>query len=76
MTLVVEDSGAGIAVADRERVFLPFCRGDNAVRTGSAGFGLGLAIVRRIVEAHGGRVAVADSVLGGARFTVELSRSA
>ncbi len=76
VTLVVEDSGAGIPVVDRERVFLPFCRGDHAVRTGSAGFGLGLAIVRRIVEAHGGRVAVADSVLGGARFTVELSRSA
>jgi signal transduction histidine kinase len=56
----VADTGAGIAAADRERIFEPFQQGaDRAARTdGSAG--LGLAISRAIVEAHGGRIWVVD----------------
>jgi signal transduction histidine kinase len=56
----VADTGAGIAAADRERVFEPFQQGvDRASRTdGSAG--LGLAISRAIVEAHGGRIWIVD----------------
>jgi signal transduction histidine kinase len=72
----VEDSGVGIAASEREEVFLPFRRGVSADRSRSAGFGLGLAIARRVVEAHGGRISVDDSVLGGARFRVELPRTA
>jgi signal transduction histidine kinase len=56
----VADTGAGIPAAERERVFEPFAQGaDRASRTdGSAG--LGLAISRAIVEAHGGRIWVVD----------------
>jgi signal transduction histidine kinase len=56
----VADTGSGIAAADRERIFEPFQQGaDRAARTdGSAG--LGLAISRAIVEAHGGRIWVVD----------------
>ena len=59
----VADTGAGIPVDERERLFDPFVRGaDNGA--GGAGAGLGLAISRAIVEAHGGRIWVADSEIG------------
>ncbi len=53
----VEDDGPGVAVADRERMFERFVRGTDA----GAGCGLGLAIVRGIVERHGGRVELAGA---------------
>jgi signal transduction histidine kinase len=60
----VADTGSGIAIEDRGRVFEPFFRGrDDASRTGE-GAGLGLAISRAIVEAHGGRIWLEDAVLG------------
>jgi signal transduction histidine kinase len=60
----VADSGDGIAAAERERVFEPFYRGGpDAART-SDGAGLGLAISRAIVEAHGGRIWLPDSATG------------
>ncbi len=65
--LAVRDSGVGIAPADIERIFMPFWsrRAD-----ASAGRGLGLSIVRAILERHGARIAV-DSRLGlGSTFTV------
>jgi two-component system OmpR family sensor kinase len=69
--LWVRDTGEGIAVADQVRVFDRFARGASG-RRGSEGAGLGLAIVRRIAEAHGGRVLL-DSDLGrGATFTLDL----
>jgi signal transduction histidine kinase len=58
----VADTGPGIPAADRRRVFEPFFRGDPA-RT-DAGAGLGLAISRAIVEAHGGRIWLVDSTVG------------
>ncbi len=71
----VADTGEGIAPADRERVFEPFVRvGDDAART-SDGAGLGLAISRAIVEAHGGRIWVADRTPGAAVcFTLPAAR--
>lgn len=69
--LVVEDGGPGIPEDDRERIFAPFVRGAEA-RAEREGFGLGLPILRRIVEAHGGDVTVESSSLGGARFVVHL----
>jgi two-component system OmpR family sensor kinase len=75
--LWVRDTGPGIRADDRELVFQRF--GRSAVRPGDEGFGLGLSIVRAIVEAHGGRVwvepadASAPSEQAGARFVVELS---
>ena len=73
--LVVEDDGAGIDPADRERVFERFVRLDEARGRDAGGTGLGLAIVRELVAAHGGTVAVDSSPLGGARFTVALPLS-
>jgi signal transduction histidine kinase len=58
----VADTGPGIPAGDRRRVFEPFFRGDPA-RT-DAGAGLGLAISRAIVEAHGGRIWLVDSTVG------------
>jgi signal transduction histidine kinase len=67
----VSDTGEGIAAADRERVFAAFYRGGaGASRTGE-GAGLGLAVSRAIVEAHGGRIWLADSARGTrVRFSV------
>ncbi|HYM46813.1 MAG TPA: HAMP domain-containing sensor histidine kinase [Solirubrobacteraceae bacterium] len=71
---VVEDDGPGIPVAQRERIFDRFHRTDVARDRASGGAGLGLAIVRAIVDAHGGRVAAGRSREGGARIEIELPR--
>jgi signal transduction histidine kinase len=73
--LAVEDDGAGIAAEHRGHIFERFTRLDEARSRDQGGAGLGLAIVRAITEAHGGSVAVDDSDLGGARFTVHLPAS-
>jgi hypothetical protein len=70
--LVVEDSGPGIAPAMRQAVFDRFRQGDGGPTRRFGGTGLGLAIARDFVELHGGSIEVADSSLGGARFTVRL----
>ena len=70
---VVEDDGAGIPLAQRERVFDRFYRTDTARDRASGGTGLGLALVRAIAEAHGGRVAAGRSPEGGARVEIELA---
>ena len=58
----VADTGAGIPAEQRERIFDAFVRGDDA-RSGE-GAGLGLAISRAIVEAHGGRIWIVDAPVG------------
>jgi len=73
----VEDDGPGVPYADRERVFEPFVRLESArpARTALAGSGLGLALVRRIAEAHGGSVgAEGSAALGGAAFVLRLPK--
>jgi signal transduction histidine kinase len=70
----VSDTGPGIPAADLGRIFERFYQVDKS-RARSAGLGLGLAISREIVEAHGGRMR-AESVTGlGSRFTVQLPLS-
>ncbi len=67
-TLVaVDDQGPGVAPADRKRIFEPF------FTTRASGTGLGLPIVKRIVQAHGGELRVGDSPFGGARFEMILA---
>lgn len=75
MTIAVEDDGPGVPEADRERVFEPMVRLDSARARDTGGVGLGLALVQRIVERHGGAVRVGESALGGAAFVVELPLS-
>ncbi len=72
LTIRVDDDGAGIPAAERERVFDRFHRVGSARDRGSGGGGLGLPIARSIVELHGGRIWAGDSPLGGARVSVEL----
>lgn len=66
--LHVDDNGAGVAEADRARIFEPY------FTTKAHGTGLGLAIAERIVREHGGALSVTTSPLGGARFTLRLTR--
>jgi signal transduction histidine kinase len=75
VTLVVEDDGAGVPEAYRERVFERFVRLDEARARDGGGSGLGLAIVREIAAAHDGSVTVEQADGGGARFVVTLSTS-
>lgn len=69
-TLIVDDSGSGIPVADRERAFERFNR---LGRTQADGVGLGLSIVLLVVEMHGAKIQLLDSPLGGLRVAVEFS---
>ena len=64
--LSVSDNGPGIPPADREKLFMPY------FSTKRRSSGLGLAIVRRIVVEHGGRIDVSDNGPHGTRFTIEL----
>jgi signal transduction histidine kinase len=71
--LWVEDAGPGVPVADRDRIWRPFVRGAPAtpgprVQTGT---GIGLAVVRDLVDRHRGRAWVEDAPGGGARFVVQ-----
>ena len=69
-TIAVLDRGEGIPPAKRELIFERFWRRD---RRGSGGAGLGLSIVKRIMDAHGGTVTVADAPAGGALFTLHFA---
>ena len=69
-TLLVRDHGIGIAEDRQERIFEPFERAVSSRQYG--GFGLGLYIVRRIVEGLGGTVTVQSQADAGATFIVEL----
>lgn len=70
--LEVTDQGSGIPEELQERVFEPFFRVDDARSRQQGGAGLGLALVRAIVEAHGGTVCVEENDGGGSRFVVKL----
>jgi len=68
----VDDDGIGIPDDERERIFEPFYRLDRSRDRATGGFGLGLAISRRALEAQGGTMTVEPSPLGGARFRLWL----
>ena len=69
LVIEVSDDGPGIAVADRDRVFHRFTRGDRAA---GGGTGLGLSIARWVVDLHGGRIAVVEPETPGCRIRVTL----
>jgi signal transduction histidine kinase len=70
--VAVSDRGRGIDAEDLGRVFEPFYRGRHAVDQQIQGYGLGLSLVQRIAEAHGGRVSVVSQPGQGAIFTLQL----
>lgn len=68
----IDDSGPGIPIPERERIFERFYRIDKSRAADRGGRGLGLAIAGEIAKAHGGTLAVGDSDLGGASFVLTL----
>lgn len=68
--LWVRDTGHGVSAQDRDRIFERFAR--STVLPGDEGFGLGLSIVKAVIEAHGGIVAVEDADPKGSRFVITL----
>lgn len=72
LELSVQDEGSGVALEDRRRIFEPFFRTRTSVLDNSQGHGLGLAICKSIVQAHGGSIKVDERPGGGASFNVVL----
>ena len=66
----VDDDGIGIAPEERQKVFSAFTRLDRSRDRATGGYGLGLAIVRLVLEQHAGTASADASPLGGARFTL------
>ncbi len=66
----IEDDGPGVAAEHRERIFQPWVQVSAGGRAG--GLGLGLSICRRLVEAHGGEISLAERPGGGCRFSFTL----
>jgi signal transduction histidine kinase len=68
----VRDKGLGIAVSERKTIFRKFMRGSAALAANVKGSGVGLAMVRHIVAAHGGEIIVASELGQGSTFTLLL----
>jgi signal transduction histidine kinase len=74
--ITVSDHGPGIPTADLPHIFEPFYRGADAIQRQIQGHGLGLSLVRRIVVAHGGKVAVSTRPGAGTSFVITLPAAA
>ncbi len=72
LTVTVDDDGPGIPAHQRDEVFKPFLRLDDARNQDEGGTGLGLAIARDIARSHGGDITLADSPMGGLRAVVRI----
>ncbi len=70
VSICIEDNGDGVSDDFKKVIFDAFSRGDQSRNRETGGFGLGLAIVARIMEWHQGTATVSDSELGGAAFTL------
>ncbi|OMH26589.1 HAMP domain-containing histidine kinase [Motiliproteus sp. MSK22-1] len=72
LVIHVDDDGPGVPVEHRQRIFEVFSRIEESRDKQSGGYGLGLAITRKIIESHSGTIESGESPLGGARFTISL----
>jgi signal transduction histidine kinase len=72
LRVTVNDRGIGIDASDLPHVFEPFYRGRRAVDAQIRGSGVGLSVVRKVVDAHGGDVGIASREGGGTTLTIEL----
>ncbi|MCP9877718.1 sensor histidine kinase KdpD [Cyanobium sp. A2C-AMD] len=72
LVLHVRDQGPGVDPSERDEIFGRFARGSAAINANSRGSGIGLAVVRLLMEAMGGSVQVADAPGGGADFQLHL----
>ncbi len=74
LIITVDDDGPGIPDGELERVFEPFFRLETSRSRDTGGTGLGLAVVRSIIRAHGGEISLSNRSQGGLRVTVILPR--
>ena len=72
--LFVDDNGPGIPASKRKLILEPFTRMEPSRARRTGGAGLGLAIVRQLVEVHDGQIAISEAPIGGARVSVRLPR--
>ena len=72
----VTDSGIGISEDDQARLFSTFFRSQEAVASGAPGTGIGLVIVRSIIEGHGGTIRVESTLGEGTTVLVEIPKEA
>jgi signal transduction histidine kinase len=70
--IYVDDQGAGVPVSERQRIWEPYVRLAREVSSPSTGSGIGLSVVRHLVERYQGRAWVEDAPDGGARFVIEV----
>jgi signal transduction histidine kinase len=76
MVLQVHNFGLPIPIEEQEQLFQAFQRADSAKISGKMGWGLGLALVREVAEAHGGSVGVESSAENGTTFTFDIPQDA
>jgi two-component system osmolarity sensor histidine kinase EnvZ len=72
LQIIVDDDGPGIPLLERENVFRPFYRLDQARNLDSGGVGLGLSVARDAIRSHGGQIYLQQSPMGGLRVVIRL----